>query len=270
MLSSHQAIRSMAAGLCWAATTAAAAQGLQWTGEAGIAHRRLVEYNAAGRSIVTETGPMASAKLGAALGLEGGGRLQGELALAGGRLDYDGMTQAGAFLASRTAHRDAGFTAFWQPWPAAEWGEAALGVRWLQQRRFIASTPAASGLRETSTLLMAGLRWLGPSWPMGRDTSNWRVQLEVQGWISARHRLEVDYLGAFEASSFRAGQRRELVVAGHLSTPGSPWTWTLQWAAVRQDASGLNTLRRNGAAVGTVQHPRLTIGDLSLRVSRSF
>lgn len=260
----------MAAGLCWAATTAAAAQGLQWTGEAGIAHRRLVEYNAAGRSIVTETGPMASAKLGAALGLEGGGRVQGELALAGGRLDYDGMTQAGASLASRTAHRDAGLTAFWQPWPAAEWGEAALGVRWLQQRRSIASTPAASGLRETSTLLMPGLRWMGPSWPMGRDTSNWRVQLEVQGWISARHRLEVDYLGAFDVSSFRAGQRRELVVAGHLSTPGSPWTWTLQWAAVRQDASGLNTLRRNGAAVGTVQHPRLTMGDLSLRVSRSF
>jgi hypothetical protein len=91
------------------------------------------------------------------------------------RLDYDGQTHGGAPLSSHTGDRDLEAAIAWRPLAAAAWGEGWLLLDVLQQRRQIASTAAASGLRETSTLVLPGLRWCPvASRPPAGSGARWR------------------------------------------------------------------------------------------------
>lgn len=251
------------------ASGCAFAQGpdLAWSVGADLSHRRLVETSAAGARLVTESGPMARLRLDVQQGLAGGGAWGAGVALAGGDLDYEGVTQAGAPLDTRSRHRDAELSAFWQPWPAGDWGQAALTLRWLQQRRDIMPTATVGGLKETSSLWMPGLRYSTPVWAAGAAL---RWQLEAEASVSARHRLRVDYGGVFDDSNIRGARRRELALRVHAFAAESPWRWTLEWTGSRQAASPAATLYRNGAAAGTVRQPRIAIDEVSLRLTRSF
>ncbi|MBC5782937.1 hypothetical protein H8N03_08265 [Ramlibacter sp. USB13] len=257
------ALLALASGA--AGAQALAAPDLSWGVSAGVQHRRLVERADDGRRLVEESGPMLRLALDGALKLQGGGALQAGAGLAGGTLDYEGRTQAGAPLATDSRHRDLALSFGWRPWAPASWGEAWLVLRAVQQRRDIASTATVTGLRETSTLVMPGVRWTGSF-----DAARWRLRPAAELRTSAWHRLHVDYRGLYDAQDLDGGHRNELSLVLDASTAASPWSWSFEWTRARQAASERAPLTRGGAAAGTVRQPRIEIDDVMLRVRRAF
>lgn len=262
--------RAGAAFFLCMASAAAAAQALparygDWTASAGVQHRRLVERADNGARLVTESGAMLALRLQRELPLARGGALQARVGIAAGRLDYDGQTQGGVPLASDTGHRDLEAGLAWRPWPVAGWGEAWVSLDVLQQRRQIASTATARGLRETSTLLLPGLRWVASF-----EAAGWQWRPAARLRASAHHRLRIAYGGAFDDSDLRGGQRWESQLALGLSRPGSPWQWELAWTHARQAASAWQPITRGGVPAGNVRQPRIEIDDLALAVRRDF
>ena len=236
-----------------------------WGVSAEVLNRRLVERTDTGVRLVEETGPLLRLSLDGRLDLAGGGALQGKAAAAAGTLDYEGRTQAGVPLATDSRHRDFEAGLAWRPLPAAAWGEGWLVLRALQQRRHIVSTATARGLTERSDLLMTGLRW-----SHAFDAAGWHWQPSLEISTSVRHQLQVEFGGIFDDATMRGGRRHEAVLDLQVSAPSSPWSFGLAWSHSRQSASSAQTLSRNGAAVGTVRHPRIDIDDVSLRVHRAF
>jgi hypothetical protein len=236
-----------------------------WGVSAGALHRRLVERAEDGRRLVEESGPVLRLAVDGRLRLPGGGALRMSAGAAGGDLDYDGQTQAGMPLRSESRHRDLDFSVAWRPWAEARWGQAWLVLRGLDQRRRIASTPAASGLRETSMLLSVGARWAHAF-----DAAGWQWQPSIELRTSVRHRLEVDFGGVFDTADIQGARRREVVLGLDVSAPGSPWSGGIAWTHARQPASARATLFRGGVPVGTVHQPRIEIDDFSLQARRVF
>lgn len=232
---------------------------------AAVVHRRLVERADAGNRLVTERGELLRLQAAGQSTFGDGGALRIAAAVAGGRLDYGGQTQGGAPLDTGSRHRDLELELQWRPLAAAAWGEAWLTFQVLQQRRRIASTAAAQGLRETSGLLLPGLRW-----SHAFQAGGWRWEPSVQARLSVRHRVDVDFGGLFDAAGLEGGRRRELALALEAAPAASPWRFGIAWSRARQSASASETLRRAGAAVGTVRQPRTGIDDVTLRVSRAF
>lgn len=252
----------MAAGVHAQASPPAAAS---WDVSAGLLHRHLVERADDGSRLVTESGPMLRLGLAGSLELAGGGGLRAEAGIAGGTLDYDGRSQGGASLTTETRHRDADLTLAWRPLAPASWGEAWVVLRAARELRDIRSTRAAGGLRETSTLVLPGVRWsrafAGAGW-------NWTPSVELRTSVS--HRVHVDYEGVFDNQDLHGGHRNEVALALTAWAPSSPWRWSVEWTRVRQRASDSDTVRRAGVAVGTVRQPRIAIDDLMLRATRAF
>lgn len=267
----RRTIRAAAAALLAALAGTAVAQGqppssdFGWNASAGVLHRRLVERADDGSRLLEESGPMLRLALEGQVRLSGGGAVQAGIAVAGGELDYEGRTQAGLPLATDSRHRDIDFTLAWRPLPAARWGEGWLVLRALQHRRSIASTPTAGGLRETSSLLLPGVRWTH-----GFDAAGWRWRPSLELRASAHHRLEIDYGGVFDDSRIRGGRRWEAALGVEASAPDSPWRWGIAWTHVRQSASARQALYRAGVAAGTVRQPRIDIDDISLTLRRAF
>lgn len=236
-----------------------------WTASAGLQHRRLVERADSGARLVTESGAMLALRLQRNLHLANGGALQAGAGVAAGRLDYDGQTQGGAPLASDTGHRDLQAGVAWRPWAAASWGEAWVSLDVLQQRRQIASTAAARGLRETSTLVLPGLRWTASF-----EAAGWQWRPAARLRASAHHALRIAYGGAYDDSDLRGGQRWESQLALGLSRPGSPWQWELAWTHARQAASAWQPIARGGVPVGNVRQPRIELDDFGISLRRQF
>lgn len=236
-----------------------------WGASADVVHRRLVERADDGRRLVRESGELLRLQADGRLALPGGGALRAAAAALAGELAYRGQTQAGTPLRTVAAHRDLELDLSWRPLAPAAWGEAWLVLRTVQQRRQIASTPAARGLRETAVLVLPGLRWA-----RGFDAAGWRWEPALELRASARHRLEVDFGGVFDTASLQGGRRRELVLGLDARPAGSAWGIGLHWTHARQSASAVHTLARGGAPVGTVRQPRIGIDDVALRVTRSF
>jgi hypothetical protein len=256
--------------LCFAGSVAAAAEPapVEWAATAGVRHRTLSEWSATGTRLLTEKGAMPRVQLSAQLTAPSWPALAFEAGLSGANLDYRGQTQSGVPLTTTSRHADLDLAAYWRPFPAAAWGEAWLGLGWLQARRDIASSPIAGGLDETSSLVLPGIRWRSPAFAVPH-TDNAKFQLEAQWRTSVRHRLEVDYLGVFDNSSFRGGRRSETVL-GLSVTSAEVWRWSLEWSRSRQSASSSVALYRAGALVGSVSQPRVKIDDVSLSLTRRF
>lgn len=261
--SSLPALLALAAGAAWAQPPSAS--DLQWGASAGVQHRRLVERDADGGRLVKETGPMLRLAFDAQWRLPNGGALRAGAAVAGGTLDYDGQTQAGTPLRTETDHRDLELGAAWRPLPPQAWGQAWVVAKLLEQRRLIASTPAARGLDETSRLLLAGVRW---SHAFEAASWQWRPAVELR--TSVRHRVEVDSGGFFDTMDLKGGRRNEAVLAVDASRAASPWSFGIAWTHARQSASPVQPLLRAGAPIGTVFQPRITIDDLSVQLRRAF
>jgi hypothetical protein len=233
---------------------------------AGLVHRRLDEVGRDGRRLVRESGPLLRLQGGVQLPVGAtGGALRAEAAAAAGTLDYRGQTQAGAPLDTHSAHRDLELAFAWRPVGPAPWGEGWLVLRTVQQRRQIASTPVARGLRETSNLVLPGVRW---SHTLQAGGWEWHPAIELRA--SARHRLEVDFGGLFDAADLEGGRRRELALALDAARAGSPWSFGLAWTRTRQSASPVQALTRAGSVVGSVNQPRIEIDDVLLRATRAF
>jgi len=240
---------------------------VQWDISAGVRQRTLSEWSDGGARLLTEKGALARVQLDAQLAAPGSPGLALEAAVADGRLDYEGRTQAGAPLATSSRHRENELVLRWRPLPAAAWGEAWLGLGWLHTRRAIASVATAGGLTETSSLLMPGVRWRSPVLSLPRGGLQW--QLEAEWRASARHRLHVDYLGVFDDSSLNGGRRSEAAL--RLSAfAAQDWRWTLEWRHARQSASESARLYRRSVPVGSVRQPKLRIDDVTLSLTRRF
>lgn len=248
-----------------AAAQASDARDLSWGASAGVQHRRLVERADDGSRLVEETGEMLRLGVDGTLRFASGGALRAGAEVAGGVLDYDGRTQTGVPLTTDTRHSEFALHFGWRPWAPMPWGEAWLVVRGLAQRRDIRSTSSATGLQETSTLLMPGLRWTadfaGGGW-------HWRPSAEIRS--SVWHRVDVDFLGLYDTKELHGGHRTEVALGLEAAAGNSPWSWALEWTRARQSASDWETLYRGGAAVGLVRQPRIAIDDVALRVRRAF
>lgn len=258
------ALLAAAAPLAWAEAPALALEG-----SLGLVHRKLVERSALGGKLLTETGPMVQAQLEATRALAGGAAIAARVHLAAGDLDYDGRTQAGAPLTTTTRHYEGGADLLWRPHEPAAWGEAWLTLGWLANRRLIRGTPAAGGLDELSSALLAGVRWRSPSFA---PAVGWTGRVEVEARGSVSHRLRVDYYGLLDRSKFE-GARKQLWTLRLVAAPaGSPWSWGLEWSHLRQPASKAVPVSRNGVLLPgtTVRQPKLSTSDVVLRVSRRF
>jgi hypothetical protein len=258
-----------AAFFCVAAAASAADlqsnEGAGWTASAGVVHRRLVERADNGARLVAESGPMLALRLQRELRLANGGALQLAGSVASGRLDYDGQTQGGAPLSSHTGQRDLEAGIAWRPLAAAGWGEGWLLLDVLQQRRQIASTAAASGLRETSTLVLPGLRWSDRF-----EAAGWKWRPMAQVRTSVHHALHIGFGGAFDDADLRGGRRWDATLALGFARPASPWQWELAWTHAGQAASDRQALSRAGLPAGNVRQPRIGIDDVGIRVRRDF
>jgi hypothetical protein len=256
--------------LCLACSLAAAAEPapIEWAASAGVRHRTLSEWSDTGTRLLTEKGYLPHVQLSAQLTAPTWPTLAFEAGIAGADLDYRGQTQSGVPLTTTSRHTDVDLGVHWRPFPAAAWGEAWLGLGWLQARRDIASSARAGGLDETSSLVLPGVRWRSPAFAVPH-TDNAKFQLEAQWRTSVRHRLEVDYLGVFDNSSLRGGRRSETVLGLSVSS-SETWRWSLEWSRSRQSASNPVPLYRAGALVGSVRQPRVKIDDVSLSLTRRF
>lgn len=240
---------------------------LEWGVTADLRHRTLTEWSDAGTRLLTEEGVVPRLRLSAQSTSPSGPALLIEGSLGEARLDYEGRTQAGAPLSTTSLHSDRELALQWRPMPPARWGEAWVGLAGVWSRRAIASTSAASGLTETSTLVMPGLRWRSPPFAISHGVPP--LQLEAQWRASVHHRLAVDYGGVFDNSSLQGGRRSETLI--RLSVAPSPaWQGSVAWSHSRQEASGNSPLFRGGAVAGSVRQPRLRVDDLSISLTRRF
>jgi hypothetical protein len=238
---------------------------LTWGVSAGVLHRRLVERAPDGTRLVKESGPLLRLGGDARLPLAGGGALQGTAGVAAGQLDYQGQNQLGMPLTTDSNHRDVDLALAWRPLPAAAWGEGWLVLRAMRQERRIESRPTAVGLRETSTLVMPGVRWTHAF-----DAASWRWQPSVELRASAHHRVDIGFNGVFDDTEIKGGRRHEVALGLEASAPNSPWSYAIEWTHTRQSASPRQGLQRGGAPAGTVFQPRIGIDDVGVRVRRAF
>lgn len=256
-----------AAALCLSHAAVAAASDVEWTWAAEAGQRTLTERSASGERLVREHGLMARVRLGATLQREAWPALAAEVALGQARPDYEGQTQAGQVASAASRHAEAQWSLMWRPLPVAAWGEMLLSLDGLRARREIAPGNAAGGLLERSTLVLPGIRWRGPPWGPAA-ASGTTVRLDAQWRASVRHRLHVDYLGAYDGSALDGGRRHELQLAVELAR--APWTWRVRWSRASEPASAAQPVYRAGIAVGTVRQPATRIDELSLLLARSF
>ena len=236
-----------------------------WQWEATATHRTLVERDASGARLLKESGPLARLRITVPVPWAVPGRLDAAAGIAYGRLDYDGRTQSGAPLATITHHTEGEAGLRWRPVGMQPWGEPSLSLDALWFRRDIAQTAAAAGLRETSTMWLAGFGWKGPRWQIAR----WPLALHASWRTGVVHRLHIDYGGLFDDSSLRAGRRNEFSLGATVSLAAN-WSAALDWHRSRQAASGVVNIHRGGVVAGTVFQPRISIDDVALTLSKQF
>lgn len=218
-----------------------------------------------GSRLVEERGELLRLALDKRLSLSNGGAVQATAGVAAGRLDYQGQTQGGAPVATRTGQRDLDAALAWRPFAPGAWGEGWVTLQLLSQRRQIASTAAAGGLRETSQLLMSGLRWTH-AW----TAAGWRFAPAAELRASVWHRLDVEAGGAFDDAELKGGPRRELALRIDAKAADSPWTFGLEWTRSRESASPRQDLFRDGARIGTIRQPKIEMDTVGVQVRRAF
>ena len=236
-----------------------------WSVTRQAQNRSQSEWSATGSRLLTEKGVLPRLQVNAKPTDPAWPSLSFEGAITSGRLDYNGQTQSGVPLSTTSRHTDVDLDLYWRPLAPASWGEAWLGLGWLQARRAIASSSLAGGLEETSSMLMPAVRWRSP-WLSAGD---FKWQAEAQWRMSARHRLHVDYQGVFDNSSLAGGRRSEAMLRLNMSVTEA-WQWSAQWSRTRQAASNPATLYLAGSPVGTVRQPKVTIDDIALSLTRRF
>jgi hypothetical protein len=237
-----------------------------WLLQATATHRTLIERDAAGARLLNESGALAGLRITAPVSWANAfGRIDATASVAHGRLDYDGRTQAGGPLDTASRHTEGEAGLRWRPMQAHAWGEPWLSIDGLWFRRDIAATGAAAGLRETSTMWLAGIGWAAPQVHVAEIP----VSLQARWRTSIDHRLHIDYGGLFDESSLAGGRRNEFSVTAAAQVTAD-WSLSLAWSRARQRTSNVAPIYRGGAAAGTVYQPRIAIDDVGLTLTRKF
>jgi hypothetical protein len=232
-------------------------------GSAAVLHRKLVE-NIPGLGRVEETGPVGQLQLGVTKRMPEDRAVQGRFTLTGADLRYAGLTQGGAPLATTTRHIEGSGDLLLRPHAPSRWGDLWLMTGVLVNRRIIQGTQAASGLDETSTAWMVGVRWDTPKVAL----AGLQVWAESEAQTSIYHRLHVE--GLFpSAVRFEGADKRLLALRLHASAPNSPWTWSVHWSRLSQPASDSVRVTNAGGQF-LVNQPELSIRDVGVRVTRRF
>ncbi|OYV00073.1 MAG: hypothetical protein CFE45_10540 [Burkholderiales bacterium PBB5] len=178
-----------------------------------------------------------------------------------GGLDYDGLTQLGLPLHTRSdlSQRDlalwAGPAAAWD-WPVG-WAQAELGLSERRQIRRIRATAHSLPTDETLSRTLAGarLRW---TTPLGSAAPNWQAQAQLGGHWPLAQRLAVDSFGVLDRYQLQPRARGTVDLGLQLAWQASPGSrWQLGWQ-VRQDrvgASDAQLVLRGGKPAGIASYP---------------
>lgn len=235
------------------------AQAIDVAVDAGVASHRLRERSAAGSTLVRETGlaPGLRARLAQPLG--GAWIAQGALAAWATDADYDGRTQSGVPVTSRTGTTsltaEAGLA--WRPLDAAWRIEGALQVEHFRRR--IEGAAGAAGLDERLTQPRVVLRagWDGAAW-MLRGGAIWGPRAPLSVRFDER---------LFDPVTLRSGRARGLVLEASYAL-AAPWRIGIDAEALDVGRSLDAALTRGASVVGGVAQPRWRRDHLALVLQR--
>lgn len=239
--------------------SAAAAAGIQWT--AAAQHYQLTEFTADGRSLLEESGllPVLGARW--TQPLQDGASVTSGVELKHGSVSYDGQSQTGVPVQTRTGIDGASMSSRLR-WdlPGTPLALAAgAELEWF--RRHIRGTGPYSGLDERSS---QGRGLLGIDW--ASSVGGWRLARRWGLWSQVSVRAEG---GLFDPVTLPGGRSRGWVIDWDHPLP-SGWRLGLQWDRLDTPASTSRGLTLNGQPVGTVTAPRWRRDQLSLQLSRSL
>jgi hypothetical protein len=256
-------LRSLAAcATALAALLAGPAAALDAELALGLQSQRLVERGADGAALVREQGVAPWARIGTARPLGARWRLRGALAASAGVADYDGRTQGGVAVASRSDAQSLAAQALLE-WRADETARFALdgGVEVEHFRRRLRGVGNASGLDEWLTQ-PRGL--LGATF--GEQARGLRIGLALGGRAPLSVRFDD---GLFDAARLRSGHAvGASVQAWHAID--ARWRLRLGIETLALGRSREAPLLRDGVVVGSVTQPRWRRERIGLALERVF
>ncbi len=222
------------------------------------------EFDRQGKRLVHESDPLYGVDIAVGLHRRQFG-VKLDAAYYAGDVDYEGQTQAGTPINSATDERfvDVAATAMYQltAIPAVS---VYAGTGYRYWRRKIQSVGAIAGLDET-------YRW-------------WRLQAGMKiGWTRVKNHwifdgrvvrilspvVDVGSGNRFDATELDLGDRWGWRVGGRWTRMLSPRlaaTFDIFYERLRLGKSGTQTLRRNGAPVGTIFQPRIEMTNSGILV----
>lgn len=248
----------LACGLTVAISSIQAADAWTWQGSAGLAAGNFdyEETGNAGRRLNREHGTLPG--LSGALHGTGQGISVGlDFYAFAGDVSYDGQTNAGAPIRTRTDQRIADGSG-WIGMRALDSGVthldvfAGAGLRWWN--RDIRSTATAFGLDETYTwpYALAGVR------TERRLTHRDRLGVDLRLLRPIAPELRIDFKNGYDAAQVEPAAKTGGRLALSWTRFGSQrrdFSVTLHYERWRLDDSDATSLRRNGAVIGSVLEP---------------
>lgn len=247
-----------AAGGAAACTLDAALEAAPWAS-------RWREVDAQGRTLVREHGTLTHAAAQLTGQACAWGPWSARLTAEHGDRDYDGQTNSGMTLSTRSRLQQQGLALQGLPWGNDHWRLGAR-LRWQRVNRDIQSTATASGYPERFDTLQAALV-LALTGALGRMPVTWNVELAAGGGPAGRMRLQ---LPGYDAATLRLGSSRLLQadaqLQGPLGTADSGWQWQagLHASSERASAGPVQALTRNGLVVGGASQPATRQQSLGL------
>lgn len=236
--------------------------------ELGVLESRWREVDDRGATLLRERGHLPEAAL--TLAARGPGSLQALLRLshAEGRRAYDGQTQAGVPLGTRTDLREQALQL------QALWGDEdgwRVGARLTGAitHRGIRSTPLAAGYPERHQRWLSTLV-LATGGPLATTGMRWGVEGIAGGGPAGR--MDVDLPG-YDAVRLQTGRATTAGAAARLSGRwAGAWHWRLelQHQATRSGAGTAAALLRAGQVVGSVSQPASRASTTRLQLSIAF
>jgi len=217
----------------------------------GLAYRHLEEFDRDGRRLLTESGPAP------ALGLEigrrlGPGTLFGGLGVRRYALDYDGQSQRGRPLETRSDYFE---SRLWTGY-RFEFGDRwSLGLRWERSyaERDIRATAAAAGLEERYNQDWAAI---GLRHRLARGPVEW---VEAEWHRSIGGTLRVSSPGVIDPVWIPLGASRGFSISARIPLGAAGWFSRIDlepgFSHTRSEASESRNWRREGVAQGSINEP---------------
>lgn len=227
--------------------------------DASVASHRLREVNAAGSTLVSETGVAPGLRLRLGQQLDRVSSAHAALGFWGTNADYDGRTQSGIPVASRTRSSslaaDAGLA--WWPIGRAWRLDGALQIEHFRRR--IVGAAGAAGLDERLTQPRLVLR-------AGWDDEGWSLRAGPLWGPRARLTVRFDDR-LFDPAALRSGRARGVVLqASH--TLGAAWRIGLDAEVLDLGRSLDAPLTLAGTVVGSLSQPRWRRERVALTLQR--